>query len=136
MNRVDLQKLASLRLKEAKHLQEAGLSDGAYYLAGYAVECSLKACIAKQTQAGDFPDKTKVFDSYKHELTPLLKVAGLFQKHASETSNDPIFRTNWTVVKDWSEQSRYESRGTMASDLLDAISDPQHGVMRWLQQHW
>jgi HEPN domain-containing protein len=49
MTRKDLQKLAAIRLKEAKLLLAANAPDGAYYLAGYAVECALKACIAKAT---------------------------------------------------------------------------------------
>jgi len=40
-------------------LLRLGLFDGAYYLAGYAVECALKACIAKGTQRFEFPDKRK-----------------------------------------------------------------------------
>jgi len=47
MNRKGLQDLAIVRLKEAKALLDQGFHDGAYYLCGYAVECALKACIAK-----------------------------------------------------------------------------------------
>ena len=47
MNRTDLQQPALTRLAEAKALLAAGFPAGAYYLAGYAVECALKACIAK-----------------------------------------------------------------------------------------
>ncbi len=54
-----------------------GLFDGAYYLADYAVECALKACIAKGTQRGDFPDKKTVDSSYTHNLNDLIKVARL-----------------------------------------------------------
>jgi HEPN domain-containing protein len=49
MNRADLQQLAELRITEAKVLLDNGFYAGAYYLAGYAVECALKACIAKLT---------------------------------------------------------------------------------------
>ena len=56
MNRGDLQLLANIRLDEAKALLAASLPAGAYYLAGYAVECGLKACIAKLTnQHGVLP---------------------------------------------------------------------------------
>jgi HEPN domain-containing protein len=48
MNRTDLQTLARLRLTEAKVLLRAGQHAGAYYLAGYVIECALKACVAKQ----------------------------------------------------------------------------------------
>jgi HEPN domain-containing protein len=43
LNRRDFQELALVRLNEAKVLLDAGHFDGAYYLAGYAVECALKA---------------------------------------------------------------------------------------------
>ena len=49
VDRKDLQELSKVRLKEATALLKLGLFDGAYYLAGYAVECALKACIAKGT---------------------------------------------------------------------------------------
>ena len=55
MNRNDFQKISRLRVKEAKALLDNGYPAGAYYLMGYAVECALKACIAKQTKRYDFP---------------------------------------------------------------------------------
>lgn len=54
--RSDLQRLAETRLREARTLFEAGHYAGAYYLAGYVVELSLKACIAKQFKAEVIPD--------------------------------------------------------------------------------
>lgn len=57
MNRADLQNLAELRINEAKLLLDRGFYQGAYYVAGYAIECALKACIAKKTQQFDFPEK-------------------------------------------------------------------------------
>ncbi len=50
MNRSDFQRLTRLRLDEAKVLLANERYQGAYYLIGYAVECALKACIAKQTK--------------------------------------------------------------------------------------
>jgi HEPN domain-containing protein len=47
VNRNGLQDLSKVRLKEATALLNLRMYDGAYYLAGYAVECALKACIAK-----------------------------------------------------------------------------------------
>ncbi len=43
MNRAELQRLAKDRLLDAKALFAARRWSGAYYLAGYAVECALKA---------------------------------------------------------------------------------------------
>ncbi len=53
-----MQSLADERLGDAKVLLASNRYGGAYYLVGYAVECGLKACIAKLTQAEDFYDKT------------------------------------------------------------------------------
>ena len=47
LSRKELQALSGIRLREARALARLGMNDGAYYLAGYAVECALKACIAK-----------------------------------------------------------------------------------------
>jgi len=44
-----------MRLKDAEVLLQKGRNEAAYYLAGYAVECALKACIAKQTKRHEFP---------------------------------------------------------------------------------
>ncbi len=57
MNRADFHKLTEIRMKEAKVLLDRKCYERAYYLAGYAVECALKACIAKRTLAYDFPPK-------------------------------------------------------------------------------
>ncbi|MGP8244963.1 MAG: hypothetical protein ACLQVN_10650 [Bryobacteraceae bacterium] len=73
VNRKDLQLLARTRLAEAKALSGTGFPDGAYYLAGYAVECALKACIARGTRRHDFPDKGSVDASYTHKLKDLVK---------------------------------------------------------------
>jgi HEPN domain-containing protein len=45
LSRTELQQLAEIRIAEANVLLANGMWDGTYYLAGYAVECGLKACI-------------------------------------------------------------------------------------------
>jgi HEPN domain-containing protein len=106
VNRRDLQLLARTRLADAKTLLGTGRPDGAYYLAGYAVECALKACIAKGTQRHDFPGKKRVEASYTHNLRDLIKVANLEQACLEEAKKDPVFRNYWDLVQDWSEHSR------------------------------
>jgi HEPN domain-containing protein len=134
MNRADLQHLAEVRLREADALLQGGNHPGAYYLGGYTVECALKACIAKQTQQFDFPDKTLVARSHTHNLSELLALAGLKPQLGRESA---ALRANWGVVKDWSERSRYQVRDAQAAqDLFDAIADASDGVLEWLKQHW
>jgi HEPN domain-containing protein len=50
MTRRDFQALSATRLREARALLKTGNPEGAYYLAGYAIECALKACVAKKTR--------------------------------------------------------------------------------------
>ena len=64
MDRSDLQVLAEARVVDAEALLEAGRWAAAYYLLGYAVECGLKACAAKQFNQYEVPDKTVVNDFY------------------------------------------------------------------------
>lgn len=137
MNRKDLQSLARTRLNEANALLSAGHSDGAYYLAGYSVECALKACIARGTRRYDFPDKRSVDASYTHNLKDLIKVANLELARLQEAGTDPTFRNNWDLVQQWSEHSRYRRHGSeMAQALLRAIGDRKHGVMTWIKRYW
>jgi HEPN domain-containing protein len=137
LNRKELQALSRIRLREARALTSLGMHDGAYYLAGYCVECALKACIAKMTQRHDFPDKRKADSSYTHSVEKLLKVAELEEARAEEARRDAAFRDNWDRVQWWSEQSRYSTTSAEAArGLIEAVSDRNHGVLRWLEQYW
>lgn len=135
MNRKELQALSRIRLREARALVKLGMNDGAYYLAGYSVECAFKACIAKMTQRHDFPDKRKADDSYTHSFEKLLKVAELERARAEEAKRDVAFRDNWDLVQWWSEQSRYSTTSAeKARGLLKAVNDRNHGILRWLKR--
>lgn len=137
MNRIDFQNLTNLRVQEAKALLGAGFPDGAYYLAGYAVECALKACIAKRTKEHDFPDKGLVNDSYSHNLKELIRVALLRNERDSALQNNSTLMTSWTIVPNWSETSRYERKTVQeAAALLNAVEDQAGGLLPWLRQRW
>ena len=137
MNRDDLRVLADLRVQEARALINKRLYDGAYYLTGYAVELGLKSCIAKKTKRYDFPDKRIVNDSYSHDLNLLIKVSGLQAALETEMKRDGAFEVNWAIVKDWNEGSRYSRHDARsAKGLYTAVTDPRHGVLKWLRRHW
>ena len=138
MNRADLQEISSLRVEEARVLLRNGYYSGAYYLIGYAVECALKACIAKQIRRYDFPDRKLVNDSYTHDLERLLGVSGLKEELDSESAGNQALEGNWSIVKDWSEQSRYRSDipENEARDLLSAVTARRNGVLSWLMRWW
>lgn len=137
MNRNEFRALARIRVREARTLLVNRHYEGAYYLSGYAIECALKACIAGQTRRYDFPDRKTVNESYSHDLEQLVRVAGLQSALREEFQQDRALEVNWSIVKDWSEESRYERRGRKeVEDLYEAIVNRTHGVLRWVRQHW
>jgi HEPN domain-containing protein len=133
VNRKELQALAESRLKDAQVLFRGRRFDGAYYLAGYAVECALKACVAKKTKRHDFPDKDFAHKVYVHDLERLLGCSDLKQKFEEESKNRPGFGVQWTTVKDWSEQSRYERPGRLKASQM--LKDAQ-GVLVCIRKYW
>lgn len=110
---------------------------GAYYLSGYSIECALKACIAKKTKRYEFPDKREVEACYTHKLSNLLKIAELEQVLNDMDGSITNLPSNWMVVKDWTETSRYEKRSREdAKDIYIAITEPSGGVLPWIRQYW
>jgi HEPN domain-containing protein len=137
MNRKDLQSLSRIRVSEAKALLKLNHYAGAYYLAGYSVECALKSCIAKETQRHDFPDKKRTDKVYTHSAKDLLQVANLKSQLASAMNADARLESNWTVVSSWSEESRYRSVDrSEAEAMIEAVANRNHGVLRWIKQYW
>ena len=137
VNKSDFEQLANVRIEEAVVLLDAGKSDGAYYLAGYAVECALKACIAKLTNQYDYPDKYFANRCFTHHIEELVALAGLATQRDIDVGADPALKANWQLVKEWNESVRY-ARKTQAEaqSLYDAITDTNHGVLPWLRPHW
>ena len=119
-------------------MYDAGLYCGAYYLTGYAIECAFKSAICKQINQHDFPDKKLAGDSFTHELTKLLGISGLKTAFEAAMKAKPALEVNWSIVKDWSEQSRYRHDITqaMASDFIEACSSQPDGVHTWLITQW
>ncbi len=137
MNKTELENLAAIRIKESEVLLTADCYEGAYYLAGYALECLLKAHIAKQVREFDFPNKKLANDSYTHKLTDLVITAGLKQTLTEQENNNEQFKLNWAVVINWSEESRYKSAITKeeAQDIFNAITDDESGILPWLKKY-
>jgi HEPN domain-containing protein len=132
-----LQHFATERISDAKVLLAARHWSAAYYLAGYGVECALKACIAKLMKSEEFPDKNFAEKCWTHNLPQLLVLAGLKDDFAAALRADPDLAYNWDTVKDWGESSRY-TRTTKADaeGLYEAITEKKHGVLQWLKRRW
>lgn len=129
MTRKDFQLLANLRAVEAGVLAHNGNEQGACYLAGLAIECALKACIAKRTRRHDFPpDRKTIEEVYSHELVKLAKLAKLNDRLDKDMKKRAALGTNWGVVKGWTVASRYQTRGLKGSDMCAAVTGPD-GVL-------
>ena len=137
MNRQNFQQLADVCTDEARVLLQNGMHHGVYYLAGYAVECGLKACIAKLTNQYDFPDKAFAQKCFTHVIEELVALAGLKAQRDADAAANPALLQNWATVRDWTEASRYMLKtAAEAQALCDAIADAQSGVLPWLKQYW
>lgn len=136
-NRSEFRTMAKIRVREARALLNAGLWDGAYYLAGYAVECGLKACIAKRTRKGSFPDKDFAQKCWVHDINKLVEVAGLTAARDAAAPRGSPAEQNWQLAQNWNERQRYErKRQADAEALYAAITDPTDGVLTWIKGHW
>jgi HEPN domain-containing protein len=137
VNRTDLQNLANERIAEAKILFDAGKWSGAYYLAGYAVECGLKACIAKLSKPDEFPDKNFGAKCWVHDIEQLVELAGLKTTRNVDAGANVNLDANWGIVREWKESSRYDRKNQAeAQALYDAIAQNPDGVLLWIQLHW
>lgn len=138
VNRNDFQEISRMRQKEAATLLKARHYSGSYYLAGYSVECALKACIAKQTKRYDFPNRELINKAWVHDLEQLVKLAGLGPDLERDMKANKTLELNWTVVKDWKESARYESSisDAQARDLYSACASRNNGILSWIRKIW
>jgi hypothetical protein len=134
----DFHELAERRLAEAKVLLDQRQWDGAYDLAGYAVELGLKACIIKVLLTTDaFPEREFSKNCYVHSVGKLVGLAKLDTPRTNAAYADPDLEANWSTVEAWSEQKRYHRIDKAEADALyPAIADAAHGVLPWIKTHW
>jgi HEPN domain-containing protein len=126
--------LSQDKLQDAKWLLAAGRSNNAYYLAGYAVELMLKAILSGRFRDNTLPDRALINQVYIHGLAKLTKLALLDVALKEREESDADFRARWEIVLEWTEESRYgDYSGDAAEALIEAIENPEHGVLPWLR---
>ncbi len=139
MNRTQLQQLSTERIEEAEALLVVGKWSGAYYLAGYALECALKACVLKYIERTGviFEDKRYGEKCWTHDLDDLVRLADLTAARGQAIASNAALEQNWDIVKRWSESSRYRLILQFeAEELVRAIDDKTDGVLTWLKNFW
>ncbi len=139
VNRADLQPLSDERIEDATALLAASGWSGAYYLAGYALECALKSCVLAYVERTGiiFEDKRFAEKCWTHDLETLVKQADLIAERGRATAANTQLGDNWLLAKDWSEKTRYRlTSQQQAEELFDALTDNPDGVLQWVKNHW
>lgn len=119
-----MHQLAEDRILDAAALLAAGRWSGAYYLAGYAVECALKACVLAHVELTGiiFEDKKYGEKCWTHDLDVLATLARVDADLKTDCKGNIALNDNWTLAKSWSETSRYEQKTQeQARKLYEAI---------------
>jgi hypothetical protein len=133
----DLKSLAQMRFDDAFFLSTQQRHSVAYYLAGYAIECALKAIIAQSFRSGVIPDKRLVNELYTHDLVKLVGLAGLSAELRVAQGASPAFQANWGIVSGWTEAARYELIDPFTSTrMIGAVGELDDGVLEWLKKLW
>ena len=121
--------MAALRLEEAEILIQQGKPDGAFYLAGYSVELTLKAKISERLGVSSlFAEKPLLNETFTdigklrqfvqtHNLFLLLVISGLRAAYEQQKLIDKAFSKFDGLLLTWSEQLRYRPPGQ--ADLRD-----------------
>jgi hypothetical protein len=139
MNRAELQQLAEDRRLDADALLTAQRWAGAYYLAGYAVECALKACIMAYVERTGVIFQEKKFSEqcWTHKIEELVVLADLKAARDRDAGINPTLGQNWSIVKDWNAEARYKQWTDLeARNLYEAVTNTADGVLPWLKTHW
>lgn len=139
MNRGELQQLAEDRILDAAALLSAGRWSEAYYPAGYAVECGLKACIMAYVESTGiiFEDKKFGEKCWTHDLDVLATLAGLGDALKTDREGNVALDDHWTLAKRWRGTSRYEQKTQVeAQRLHDAITNDPNGILTWIRRRW
>lgn len=133
----DLEGLCDAKLQDALLLLRNGRWGNAYYLAGYAVELGLKACIASQFPPQTIPDKRFVNSVHTHKFADLIGLARMTADLRARQDIDSLFAANWGIAAEWTSDARYDSADQSSADfLLNAIIDRAHGVLPWIKTYW
>ncbi|MBD2753765.1 HEPN domain-containing protein [Spirosoma validum] len=135
---LEFKDIAERRLEEALVLHSAGKYDGAYYLAGYVIECALKAAISTHLNYEIYAGMDGELSNFRtHKLSKLVIFAG-FVKGLAETL-DPKLKSAYSYITSqtdgWSEVKRYEPIAC-SKQKCDSFLESVQILMQWIRQHW
>ena len=139
MDQAHWDRLSDVRIAEAQALISAGLWAGAYYLAGYAVECKLKALVVKKVDNESgiiFREQRFQSDVWTHNFADLLKSLGLLEKLKQDKKKNSRLENYWNIASNWDEATRFGFPDeTQARNLVEAVLDPTDEVLSWISEN-
>jgi hypothetical protein len=140
VKRTDWQRLADERERDALVLLAAGQWSGAYYLAGYAVECGLKSCVPVRLVGMPeliFLEKRFSEKCWTHDIEELVVLADLTTVRSAAQAANADLGKKWDKMRDWSEQDRYRLKTAAAArEFVSAVTDTTNGVLPWIRTRW
>lgn len=135
----DFERMAQDKLGEAEALYQSKFYNGAYYIAGYGVEFTLKATICRCLKVELFDDtevSSKISAPLRiHNVETLLIFSGLYHTLQVERTFDPQLELAWVLVAGWKEDRRYDPqlyRPQTARRFLNAVDY----FIKWIRKHW
>jgi len=139
LNRAALQQLSDERITDSRALLAASQWAGAYYLAGYSLECALKSCVLTYIDRTGiiFEDKKYAQNCWTHDIEDLVRQAGLSLERDKAAGINIALGQNWMIARNWSEASRYRMGSQLqAEKLFHALTENTDGVLSWVKNYW
>jgi len=148
-NPEEILNLAEQRLKEAEILLENDMSDGAFYLAGYSVELTLKAKLCERfcvptlfksnkelgIQTPEISSNIKKMVQ-THNLNELILVCGLHYKLLDFKQSSVVANKNVDLIfKKWKVDIRYKNTGLSKNKVKQIINFLKNnkGILQWIK---
>ena len=146
----DIRALVRLRLAEAQVLAINSYPAGAFYLAGYSVELTLKAKVAERLglpwlfdekippgeQFNGLSELRKLVKT--HNLVLLLAMSGLKPMYVQRQQDEPDFFKYRQLLESWNEGLRYQlptpANDADTQDFLNFLTGPA-GFLQWIEQN-
>lgn len=150
-NPSEIRKLAQQRLNEAKILFDNNMCDGAFYLAGYSVELTLKAKICELIGIPNLYDENDQDNNSihgvreirkflkTHDLFMLLIFSGLKNKFDEAKAKDiDLAKANSLLFNGWDEKARYKPCGHMKEEDVEKLISlllNKDGIISWIEKN-
>ncbi len=131
----DWLEMALKEIQAARVLARFALWQQCYHHAGFAVECALKFRIMGRYGLNRWPDRQGNRRLFSHNLVELASEAGLATELGATANAASDQRIAFLIVKDWSNEARYDPREFPEIRAQDMLSAVDGGLLSWLLRH-